>query len=228
MEQNELPPSDGPGRAEARPRTRSLCAFCFTLCWMVVVLLRFCFHHEIGNRLFIFVLGLDGVLLALALAIGIVNVVQAWRRRAIWGRIAQVLAVGGLVYGAWFTPLGSDFGSHCWLWRREASYNQIVQAILAKQAVPDTLESRRPYHVDAGPPLRVAFVCWRGFAPDNWGAIVYDPTGLVLRANEIPIDIDAKRWELADPAAKRARMLFGGGIVYARHIRGHWYYCQFS
>lgn len=74
-------------------------------------------------------------------------------------------------------------------------------------------------YVDAGPPIRVAFV-WDGII-DNWYGPVYDPSGKVLEANKLK-----SNWE--DPSLADIKKLFGGDMVGCRHLTGPWYFCSFT
>ncbi len=58
---------------------------------------------------------------------------------------------------------------------------------------------------------RVAFYWFRGVT-DNWVGLVFDPTD-----------------SLAEPRFSRGQaQYFGGDLVSARHLNGHWYLCTFT
>jgi hypothetical protein len=79
------------------------------------------------------------------------------------------------------------------------------------------------YVVDPGPPLRVAFPQPGGIL-DNWVGIVYDPSGMVMRANEFKAD--RSNWD--DPSLAQVKLLFGGILIRCVHIGGHYYRCWFT
>lgn len=74
--------------------------------------------------------------------------------------------------------------------------------------------------VEAGPPVRMAFVTDPGFL-DNWSGIVFDPTGVVMQAD----GWDAKGKFRAPPPVTQ---LFGGDIVACNHLSGDYYQCAFT
>src|SRR5262245_23646376 len=77
-------------------------------------------------------------------------------------------------------------------------------------------------YVELGPPLRVAFV--EDGLLDNWHGIVYDPTGLVLRANLLKGDYSNR----GDPRLNEVLQLFGGMMIRAVPLGGPWYRCYFT
>ncbi len=76
--------------------------------------------------------------------------------------------------------------------------------------------------IDAGPPVRVALI-WAGFL-DNWVGIIYDPTGEVLKSNDLKRDYS--NWN--DPKLAPVKELFGGDMQSAEHLWGDWYFCGFT
>lgn len=77
--------------------------------------------------------------------------------------------------------------------------------------------------IEPGPPLRVAFILPGGIL-DNFEAVVYDPTGAVLRGNATRDD--PARWH--DPASAPIRGFLGGTLISAESLGGPWYRCKFT
>jgi hypothetical protein len=78
--------------------------------------------------------------------------------------------------------------------------------------------------VEPGFPKRVAFYWWKGFGPDNWIGLVYDPSGEVMHA----VNFLANPSATFDPVQDEVRNLFGGSLYASRHLTGHWYICWFT
>ncbi len=76
------------------------------------------------------------------------------------------------------------------------------------------------YEVDPGPPVRVAFN--PGGMLDNWTAILYDPSGLVMQAN----GFDRKTGKFAAPDG--VTQLFGGDLIGCDPLWGDYYSCSFT
>lgn len=79
------------------------------------------------------------------------------------------------------------------------------------------------YVVEPGPPLRVAFP-WPGGIVDNWCGVVFDPSGLVLKARQFKPDLS----NFDDPALREVRRLFGGDLRSCKPLGGDWYFCCFT
>lgn len=71
---------------------------------------------------------------------------------------------------------------------------------------------------------RVAFYWKKGFGPDNWVGLVYDPTGEVMRAVNFLLNPSAT----FDPVQDKVRDLFGGELYATRHLTGDWFICWFT
>ena len=152
------------------------------------------------------------------LALFAVGLIEGWQLRS---RPFAALATAALMplaaYFLW-QPLGrSALLVHFALNR--PSYDRVVSglqrgAISRRQAGPDRHDPE--FHVDDGPPLRVTFPTASGM-PDNWAAVVYDPTGSVRQA---------RGFGKATP--DRVRYLFGGDLVACWHLSGSYYMCGFS
>ncbi len=111
-------------------------------------------------------------------------------------------------------------------WRRATFLDWYEAAVREIEADPERkvdFEREFDCHIEPGPPLRVAFV-QPGSLLDNWEAIVYDPSGEVLKAREFNSDLS----NFGDPALQHVKKLFGGDMRSARPLGGHWYWCTFT
>ncbi len=126
-----------------------------------------------------------------------------WKRKPI-----GIVTVCVLLIASYITPYGPEIGVYSkMLWHKE-EYSRIVDDVLnGHESV-----CQWPCVIDEGPPVRVAF-SWGGLI-DNWGGICYDPSGLILEANQSNPD--------------SVRKLFGGDLIYAKHLWADWYYCGFT
>lgn len=179
--------------------------------WFVATTIRYLFFTEIDDACLMPVtdplLAIFGVYLIIRH-----GVLRGPSRRDLAVVVAIVVFIAG-----WFN-WGRDLGITSRFLRSRSEYEDIV----ARYRGDPELEALYPVDVDRSGPTRVA-ISWGGFL-DNWGGMVHDPTGEVMRANEIVIDGD--NWN--DPDLLLIRDLFGGKLVYARHIWGDWYYCGFT
>jgi hypothetical protein len=71
--------------------------------------------------------------------------------------------------------------------------------------------------------LRVSFIERAGIL-DNYTAIVYDPSGFVMRANELKSDLSTT----GDYQLFRVKRLFGGDLFWAEPLGENWYRCGFT
>lgn len=75
------------------------------------------------------------------------------------------------------------------------------------------------YDLDLGPPVRIAFN--PDGLLDNWSAIVFDPSGIVMRADGFD---RTGKFAAPDEVTK----LFGGDLVACRALWGGYYHCSFT
>lgn len=73
--------------------------------------------------------------------------------------------------------------------------------------------------------MRVSFLEPGGLL-DNYTAVVYDPSGLVMKANQLKITGAGANWY--DARFSKVKKLFGGDMFRAEHLRGNWYRCGFT
>lgn len=78
------------------------------------------------------------------------------------------------------------------------------------------------YAIDAGPPVRLAFISPTGAMRAFQGVIVYDPSDQMTLAK----GFDRKSNDFIGP--DRITMLFMGGIVGCWHLSDHYYVCWFD
>ena len=107
-----------------------------------------------------------------------------------------------------------------------ASYEEKVRIILQAKAEGHDVEKLKISglaHVDDGPPVRVAFFWFRGVT-DNWVGLVFDPTGDVMKVNQLR----AEKLKWNDPRFQGINMMFGGELYHAEHLSGPWYLCGFT
>jgi hypothetical protein len=101
-----------------------------------------------------------------------------------------------------------------------------LDAIVARELRYATIPHRAVgggHIVENGPPLRVAFPSPGGML-DNWCGVVFDPSALVMRANDFRGDFS--NWD--DPKLAHVKKLFGGDLRSCRHLDGAYYYCCFT
>lgn len=104
-------------------------------------------------------------------------------------------------------------------------YETIVSKAQQHTLTDQDKDSEEHYEVDEqGGVVRVAFSL--GGMIDNWCAIIYDPTDLVLEANRYKFDIDLEN--TTDTKLKSAVKLFGGDLVSVERLDGSWYKGCFS
>ncbi len=96
-----------------------------------------------------------------------------------------------------------------------AHLKEILDTKSGKQGFTDFIR------YEAGPPERVAFcICNSGHG--NWLGQVYDPSGIVMRSNEIT------RENYYDSNLAPIREMFGGSMNGAIKVGEHWYVCWFN
>ena len=165
------------------------------------------------------------ITLIFQVALLVVGVFAIARTKQKWmPALCLALSLGTMVY---FFTLGHS-QLEAWQYRiaraRQIEMISLYEAVLKQEKVsPGTLtQSGYEYNVDAGPPQRVAFI-QPGSLLDNYTAIVYDPTGMVMQANQFE---DYSKWD--DPKYRHIKELFGGDLRWAEKLRGHWYICGFT
>lgn len=106
---------------------------------------------------------------------------------------------------------------------RKAHYEAEVARIQAAKPEQREKVAGRNVILEPGKPLRIAFVQPGGIL-DNYTAVIYDPSGLVMQANLLKPN--AASWN--DPKLARVKKLFHGDLVWAEPLGGPWYRCGFT
>jgi hypothetical protein len=124
----------------------------------------------------------------------------------------------------WVAPTVFDVGTlasgYAKLKFKRSEYEAIIHLLAGDAAlIEDTWRqaSTSTFSVDRGPPVRVAF------DPvgllDNWSGIVFDSSDQVHGIGSMTADL-ATSLHLGD--------LFGGDLVRCRHLKDHYYLCDFN
>jgi hypothetical protein len=145
---------------------------------------------------------------AAILLVGIVGFVwsalNAFRTRSLTQ--LQGATVVSCTAALWFVLPTNYIGAYIRARVESTGYEEVTRRAKAGES---NLCSDRIYscRVDAGPPLRVAFV-WGGLV-DNWVGTIYDPDNVIL---------DATRFE----------KLFGGDMLWCQRLWENHYFCGFT
>lgn len=116
-----------------------------------------------------------------------------------------------------FFTCGAKLGDKAYFLIRKSHYERLLAEAIRTGTLP-LAEGK----IDQGPPVRYAFMI-ASSPSDNWVAVVYDPSGEVMRVNQ------AKNWtELRDPALADVVGLFLGDLYQAEDMGGGWYLCTFT
>jgi len=137
----------------------------------------------------------------------VADVIVCYRSK--WKKVPTgSIIVFSLLAVSYFTPYGSEMSMYLKLYQSEGEYINIVNNVIGGQ------EGACDWScvIDYGPPVRVAF-SWGGFN-DNWSGICYDPTGIVLQAD--------------NSYSNSIRGMFGGDLIATTHLWNDWYYCAFT
>jgi hypothetical protein len=159
------------------------------------------------------VAGLALLVIALRRAFDSTSRPRALRRAA--AIVIMVLAFPALAH------LGNVLTERIRFVRERSTYDGIVararaQRIEAQSGREDGLD----YIVDPGPPMRVAFL-WPGGIVDNWCGVIHDPSGEVMKVNDlIPGSPEWRQSEFT--------RLFGGDMVACRSLDAPYYSCCFT
>ena len=140
--------------------------------------------------------------------------VAIWRARKLDDRGRHLLTVAVLVLGALcYVPMARLGDAITVKLRFSAHRDAYAQIVAREQGDPsgEGVHERagERYFVDAGPPLRIAFI-WPGGAIDNWCGAVYDPSGVVVA-----------------PLSERTD-LFGGDPFFCEELEAPYYQCCFT
>jgi hypothetical protein len=191
-----------------------------TATWFIANTVLLVFAPDLANVFFLLGYGLQLLVLLLAVFLLVLAVFRV-RRSPLTAVVCVLLIAGGLVFS--FT-MGRSWGERTRFALVRASYEKRLEEILEsfQHGTPMPLHSAE-YEIEPGPPIRVAFR-WQLGVTDNWVGLVYDPTGMVMKANAFKRDWS--NWK--DPALEPVKRLFGGDIFQTRHLKDNWYLCSFT
>lgn len=134
-------------------------------------------------------------------------------------RVACLIMVSAVLPTFYFYGDDISFGGYFY-WHK-SQYEAVIARVSSAAECPPLNSDNAGWDVDCGPPRRIAFPMPGGII-DNWVGVVYDPTGLVMEVNQVDLK------DLKNPKFAHVVGLFGGDMIYARHLFGHWYMCSFT
>ncbi|KKX33383.1 hypothetical protein [Rhizobium sp. LC145] len=182
---------------------------------------------------FVMIVALPALVLTLLVgtAIFLLQGIRLARRpgRAVGLRIANIvvaplLGLGAFAFGMPAFSTGSLAGAWLRLVDNRSQYEAIIASSVSGQRNPaddqHRAERRIRFIADSGPPLRVAFDP-QGIL-DNWSAIVFDPTQVVMGA--AGFDPASGKFAAPDSITK----LFGGDLVQCRRLGDSYFFCSFT
>lgn len=167
--------------------------------------------------------------LAWAVAGAVMIVLRLWGLRRAETRRAALASAGAVVFVAvvvvglspFAAQLGAQMVENYRFGQHRAVYESIVAEVAAKQEeAGHHTRDGVPYLVDPGPPLRIAFP-WPGGGVVGWCGAVYDPSGEVMRANDLLPD--HSNWD--EPRLAEIRALFGGNLTDCHPLADEYYVC---
>lgn len=133
-----------------------------------------------------------------------------------------IVTVAGAASALPLIRIGATASTWVWFLAHRGTYREIARQVESGELVPaptfyqKTLGTQ--FIVDKGPPKRVAFPLFGGFA-DNWRAVVHDPTGVVR---------NARFRNPGEPGPDNLEMMFGGQMVGCRLMIEDFYACDFT
>ena len=155
---------------------------------------------------------------------------RAWnpvlRRRSLrTAGYAALVGLGVVLLNRPLALLGGRISSQI-RFKTERPYYERFIAELPEGTAPRGWQSGSvgEYIIDSGPPVRVAFLWPPGRFIDNWCGAIYDPTGVVMQANQF--NGDWASWQEQVPWS--VVYLFGGKMKGCHHLGGHYYRCCFT
>lgn len=195
-------------------------------------LIGFIFAWTAGLGVLLFILGIPpllgifvvGVLIYLFRGVKLARESLSTRQRILAALAAPTMMLVAM-FVAWPALVAGSFsGTWTRLMVNRAHYEAIIANIRRGEPSPSQnsvyVEGGVEYVVDPGPPVRVAFNP-QGML-DNWSGIIFDPTGVVMRAD----GFDSRTGEFVAP--DEVTKLFGGDLVSCRRLWGDFYACSFT
>lgn len=126
-----------------------------------------------------------------------------YRRRFFVALSLSVFVIA--VWGIWILAPTREVGKTVKFWYEEADYLMAVEEL--KRTGNPRCVALGKCGIDDGPPLRLVF-SWGGLL-NNWGGVVYDPSGLVMYQ-------------------VRPRSLLGSELIRCEHLKEDFYLCGFN
>jgi hypothetical protein len=152
-----------------------------------------------------------------ALALGLLASLFYWQRRML--RIICLSLV--VITLPTFYVYGDDISFYSYFYWHKNQYEDVIARVNSSAECSPRNSEKLIWVVDCRSPRRIAFPMPGGIT-DNWVGIIYDPTGLVMQANQVPMS-DIKDLKYAYVVG-----LFSGDMTSARHLFGPWYVCSFT
>ena len=200
---------------------------------ITLIIIRFLFHTEVYNSLWLFERLIDGLIIFLSVSCCIKLTKLIFRNRDLImiASLVALLLVGVISYGTNFT---TDLGDKLRFLRYEKKYVQIIEKIETKKISSNGSVNGISYDTEVDPVMRVSF-SWGGII-DNWKGIIYDPTNelsKIAKNNQIHINYrDRKSLTPADEEyikeTTKLKLLFGGVIYKVKKMGDNWYLCWFT
>ena len=200
---------------------------------IILTIIRFLFHTEIYNSLWLFERLIDGLIISLSVfcCFKLTKIIFRNRDLIMVASLVGLLLVGVISYGTNFT---TDLGDKLRFLRYEKKYVQIIEKIETKKISSNGSVNGISYNTEADPVMRVSF-SWGGIL-DNWRGIIYDPTNeLSTIAENNQININSGDRNSLTPADEEyiketteLKLLFGGVIYKVKKMANNWYLCWFT
>lgn len=194
--------------------------------WVVAGFLIVLLARPLHDALWIMAPAVFYLWLLIGVILAGISAIHGFKRR---DNTAKIAAAGfvcfGLIVifqGSYISAIGQDLVINYRLNSHISQYEQVIADAKAGHLTDGYGEGHGVrYHIDEGPPLRVAFPQPGGFL-DNWEGIIYDPTGQVLKAQGRtgPDKLLSAPSEIVE--------LFGGNLVSCTPLSGHYYRCVFT
>ncbi len=200
---------------------------------IILIVIRFLFHTEVYNSLWLFDRLIDGLIIFLSVfcCLKLTKLILRNRDLIMIVPLVGLLLVGVISCGTNFT---TDLGDKLRFLRYEKKYVQIIEKINTKKISSNGSLNGISYDTEVDPAMRVSF-SWGGII-DNWRGIIYDPTNELSKiAENIQIHINSGERNQLTPDEERyiketaeLKLLFGGVIYKVKKMRNNWYLCWFT
>ena len=200
---------------------------------IILTIIRFLFHTEVYNSLWLFERLIDGLIISLSVfcCFKLTKIIIRNRDLIMILSLVGLLLVGVISYGTNFT---TDLGDKLRFLRYEKKYVQIIEKIKTKKISSNGSVNGISYDTEVDPAMRVSF-SWGGII-DNWRGIIYDPTNELSKiAENNQIHINSGERNQLTPDEERyiketaeLKLLFGGVIYKVKKMGNNWYLCWFT